>query len=134
VTIKAKVEKLIKVGFIYPVQLMEWLWNHVLVNKNQGMIHICMEFCDMNKYFSKDNFPTPFIDHIVDECAGFEVFFFMDGFPSTIKFRSILRINIKWILFVLGVQSCIQKCLLSLRMMEPLFSEPCCFLSTTSNT
>ena len=28
----------------------------------------------------KDNFPTPFIDHILDECAGSKVFSFMDGF------------------------------------------------------
>jgi hypothetical protein len=39
-----------------------------------------MDFCDLNKAFSKDNFPTPFIDHIVDECAGCDVFSFMDGF------------------------------------------------------
>jgi hypothetical protein len=32
-TIKAEVEKLLKVGFIYPVQLTEWVSNPVLVNK-----------------------------------------------------------------------------------------------------
>jgi hypothetical protein len=78
--IKAEVEKLIKVGFIYPVQLMEWVSNPVPVNKKQGMIHVCMDFRDLNKAFPKDNFPTPFIDQIVDECAGCEVFSFMDGF------------------------------------------------------
>jgi hypothetical protein len=36
--------------------------------------------CDMNKYFPKDNFPTPFIDQIVDDCVDCEVFYFMDGF------------------------------------------------------
>jgi hypothetical protein len=41
---------------------------------------VCMEFHDLNKAFLKDNFPTPFINHIVDECAGYEVFSFMDGF------------------------------------------------------
>jgi hypothetical protein len=38
---------------------------------------VCMDFRDLNKAFSKDNFPTPFIDHIVDECVGCEVFSFM---------------------------------------------------------
>ena len=28
----------------------------------------------------KDNFPTPFIDQIIDVCARHEVFSFMDGF------------------------------------------------------
>jgi hypothetical protein len=39
-----------------------------------------MDFHDLNKACPKDNFPTPFIDQIVDECVGCEVFFFMDGF------------------------------------------------------
>jgi hypothetical protein len=35
-----------------------------------------MDFRDLNK----ENFPTMFIDEIVDECAGCEVFSFMDRF------------------------------------------------------
>ena len=31
--IKAEIEKLLKVGFIYPVPLIEWVSNVVLVNK-----------------------------------------------------------------------------------------------------
>jgi hypothetical protein len=44
------------------------------------MIRVCTDFRDLNKACPKDNFPTPFIDHIVDECAGFKAFSFMDGF------------------------------------------------------
>jgi hypothetical protein len=81
-TIKDEVEKLIKVGFIYPVQLTEWVSNPVPVNKKQGTIHVCMDFHDLNKACPKDNFPTPFIDQIIDECAGCEFFSFMDGFSG----------------------------------------------------
>jgi hypothetical protein len=35
---------------------------------------------DLKKACPKDNFPTPFIDQIFHECAGCEVFSFMDGF------------------------------------------------------
>jgi hypothetical protein len=38
--IKAKVEKLLKAGFIYPVQLTQWMSNPVPVNKKQGTICI----------------------------------------------------------------------------------------------
>jgi hypothetical protein len=69
-TIKAAIEKLLKAGFIYPVQLTQWVSNPIPINKKQGTIHICMNFHDLNKACSKDNFPTPFIDEIVDECAG----------------------------------------------------------------
>ena len=44
------------------------------------MIHICTYFCDLNHACPKDNFPTPFIDQILDECVGSEVFSFMDSF------------------------------------------------------
>jgi hypothetical protein len=60
--VKLEVKKLIKVGFIYPVQLKKWVLNLVPFNKKKGMIHVCMDFHDMNKSFLKDNFPTPFID------------------------------------------------------------------------
>jgi hypothetical protein len=36
----------------------------------------------MNKAYPKDNFLTPFIDQILDECVGSEVFYFMDGFSE----------------------------------------------------
>jgi hypothetical protein len=39
-----------------------------------------MDFLDLNKACPKGNFPTTFIDQIVDECVGCEVFSFMDGF------------------------------------------------------
>jgi hypothetical protein len=74
------VENFLNVGFIYLVPLTEWVSNPVLVNKNQGTIHVCMDFRDLNKAYPKGNFSTPFIDHILDRCAGSEVFYFMDRF------------------------------------------------------
>jgi hypothetical protein len=56
--------------------------NLVLVNKKQGTIHVCTNFHDLNKFCPKDNFPTPFIDQIIDECVGCEAFSFMDGFSG----------------------------------------------------
>jgi hypothetical protein len=78
--IKEEVEKLLNGGFIYPVPLIEWVSNPIPVNRNQGTIHVCMEFHDLNKACPKENFPTPFIDHILDECVGSEIFSFMDEF------------------------------------------------------
>ena len=80
--IKAKVEKLLKAGFIYPVPLTKWVSNPVSVDKKQGTIRVCIDFRDLNKACPKDNCPMPFIDQIVDECAGNEIFSFMDGLSS----------------------------------------------------
>jgi hypothetical protein len=78
--IKAKVEKLLNVEFIYLVPLTEWVSNLVLVNKNQGTICVCMDFRDLKKSCPKDNSPIPFIDHILDECEGSKIFSFMNDF------------------------------------------------------
>ena len=79
---KAEIEKLLKVGFIYLIPLMEWVSNPVPVDKKQGTICICIDFCDLNHACPKDNFPTPFIDQILDKCVGNEVFSFMDIFSG----------------------------------------------------
>jgi hypothetical protein len=81
-TIKAEVKKLLNFGFIYPVSLNEWVSNPIPVNKKTGRIYVCMDFRYLKKACPKDNFPTPFIDQILDECAGSEVFSFIDGFSG----------------------------------------------------
>ena len=54
--------------------------NPVPIDKKQGTLCICTDLHDLNKAFPKDNYPTPFIDQIIDACVGSEVFSFMDGF------------------------------------------------------
>ena len=80
--VKAEVEKLLKAGFIYPIALTEWVSNPVPIDEKQGTIHICTDFRYLNKAYPKDNYPMPFIDQIIDACAGSEVFSFMDGFSG----------------------------------------------------
>ena len=52
----------------------------MLVTKKHGTIHVCVDYRDLNKACPKDNYPTPFINQIIDDCARCEVFSFMDGF------------------------------------------------------
>ena len=80
--IKAEIEKLLKAIFIHPIPLTEWVSNPVQVDRKQGAIRISTDFRDLNHACPKDNFPIPFIDKILDECAGSEVFSFMDGFSG----------------------------------------------------
>ena len=41
---------------------------------------MCIDYRDVNYACPKDNYPTPFIDQIIDNCVGCEIFLFMDGF------------------------------------------------------
>lgn len=77
---KAKIYKLKQTDFIYPIEYTTWVSNLILVLKKQGTIHVCTNFRNLNKSCPKENFPTPFIDQIIDECIGHEVLSFMDGF------------------------------------------------------
>jgi hypothetical protein len=74
------VEKLLNASFIYLAPLTKWVSNPVPIDKKQGTIHVCMDFHELNKACPKDNFSTTFINQILDDCAGSEVFSFMDGF------------------------------------------------------
>jgi hypothetical protein len=64
------------------VDLTDWVSNLVLVIKKQGTICICVDYSDINKACPKDNYPTPFVDQIVDDCGRSEIFSLMDGFSS----------------------------------------------------
>jgi hypothetical protein len=34
----------------------------------------------LKKSFPKDNYPTPFTNHVIDECVGHKILYLMDGF------------------------------------------------------
>jgi len=79
-TIKAEIEKLRVVGFIYPITYTSWVSKPVPINKKQGTICICTDFHDLNHACPKDNFSMPFIDKIIDDCVGHEALSLMNSF------------------------------------------------------
>ena len=72
--------KLLSAGFIREVYYPDWLANVVLVKKAYGKWRMCMDFTDLNKTCSKDSFPLPRIDQLVDSTAG--LLMFMDAFSG----------------------------------------------------
>lgn len=41
---------------------------------------MCVDYQDINMTCPKDNYPTQFIDYIINDYASNEIFAFMDGF------------------------------------------------------
>ena len=80
--IKAKVNRLLKVGFIEEIKFPKWLANIVLVKEKGRHIRIYVNFRDLNKAHSKGEFPLPNVVILVDATAGHEHFSFMDGYSG----------------------------------------------------
>ena len=75
-----EVSKLLTAGFIREVYYLDWLANVVLVKKASGKWRMCVDFTDMNKACSKDSFPLPRIDQLMDSTIGHKMLTFMDAF------------------------------------------------------
>ena len=80
--VKEELQKLLKVGFIYPISDSQWVSPLVVVPKNNGKWCICVDYKELNKPTLKDYFPFPFIDQVLDTLAGKEYFSFLDGFSG----------------------------------------------------
>lgn len=54
----------------------------VLIKKKNRKLCICIDYRALNKYTYKDHFPLPFVNTILDELAGNELYTFMDGYSG----------------------------------------------------
>ena len=79
-TVKDKVMKLKQTGAIKEVFYLKWLANIVVVKKKNGKWQVCVDFTDLNKACSKDLFPLPQIDQLVDATVGHSWMSFLDAF------------------------------------------------------
>ena len=65
--VKEELQKLLNVGFIYPISDSKWVSPLVVVPKKvTGKWRICVYFKELNKATLKDYFPFPFIDQVLD--------------------------------------------------------------------
>ena len=85
---KKEIQKQLSVGFLSMVEYPKWLSNVVPIPQKNGKVRVCVDFRDFNKASSKDDFPFPHIDMLVDSMAGHSMLYFMDGFFG---YNQILR-------------------------------------------
>jgi hypothetical protein len=81
-TIRQEVNKLLKVGFIKPVDYPSWLANPILIENPDGSWHMCIDYTSLNKAYPKDEYPLPHICQIVDSTASCELLSFLDAYLS----------------------------------------------------
>ncbi|XP_077237166.1 uncharacterized protein LOC143878818 [Tasmannia lanceolata] len=80
--IKEEVEKLLKADFIQEIKYTDWLANVVMVKKANGKWRIRIDFTDLNKACSKDSYPLPKINQLIDATSGHKLLSFMDAFSG----------------------------------------------------
>jgi hypothetical protein len=77
--VRIELEKLKKVGIIYPIRHSYWLSNLVIVMKKIGEIRMCVDFRDLNKVSIKDNFPLPNMEFLLQKVTRLECMSMLDG-------------------------------------------------------
>ena len=80
--VKEELQKLLDVGFIYPISDSQWVSPLVMFPKKNGKWWICVDYRELNKATQKDRFPLPFLDQVLDTLAGKKFFSFLDGFSG----------------------------------------------------
>ena len=80
--IMEEVEKLLTAGFIREVYYPKWIANVVMVKKSNGKWRMCVDFTDLKNACSKDSFPLPRIDQLIDSMTSHELLTFMDDFSG----------------------------------------------------
>jgi hypothetical protein len=69
--------------------------------KNTGKIQVCIDFCNLNKATSKDEYPMPIANMLINNASGHRVISFLDGMLVIINFLWPKRICPKRLFIVL---------------------------------
>jgi hypothetical protein len=80
--VKEELDRLLKVGFICPVDRATWLSPIVIVPKKNLKLRVCVDYRKLNAATITDPFPLPFNDTMLDTVAGHEMYSFLDGFSG----------------------------------------------------
>jgi hypothetical protein len=91
--IREEVRKLLQAGFIENVYHPVWLANPVVVPKANGKLRMCIDYTNLNKAYTKDSYPLPRIDQIVDSISGCDLLSFIDAYSDFHQIKMIRMIG-----------------------------------------
>jgi hypothetical protein len=89
--VKAKIDRMLEVGIIKPVEKSKWISPMVVLENKQGGIRICMDISKLNYALLHDHFPTPFTNEVLENVRGHEVYSFTDGFSRYHQIKRTLE-------------------------------------------
>ncbi|KAH9716155.1 hypothetical protein KPL71_021360 [Citrus sinensis] len=98
--VKNEILKLLNVGIIYPISDSKWVSPVQVVPKKSGITvvkneenelvptrvqtgwRVCIDYRKLNAATSKDHFPLPFIDQMLERLSGHSHYCFLDGYSG----------------------------------------------------
>jgi len=80
--VNLELDRMMEEGIIKPVEESEWISPMVVQDKKICEIRICIDIRNLNYACPHDPFPTPFINEVLDNVGGQEVYSFTDGFSG----------------------------------------------------
>ena len=78
--VEEEVDRLLEAKAIREVHYPTWLSTTVVVKKKNGKWRVCVDFTSLNTACTKDSFPLPKIDQLVDATSGHERMSFLDAY------------------------------------------------------
>jgi hypothetical protein len=82
IAVRSEVQRLLDASVIHEVMYPKWLANTVPVKKKNGKWRMCIDFIDLNKATSKDNYPLPRMDQVIDSAASATIMSLLDCFSG----------------------------------------------------
>ena len=89
--VKEEIDKLLKVGFIWPVKQTTWSSPIVIIPKKNGKIRVCVDSRKLNTVTIINAFPLPFTDNVLDVVAMHEMYSFLEGLRGYNQIRMHLN-------------------------------------------
>jgi hypothetical protein len=77
--VKKEIERMLKVGFIRPCRYVEWISSIGPIQKKDGWWWVCVDFRDLNRATSTDEYPIPVVEMLINAVANNKILSFVDG-------------------------------------------------------
>ncbi|MCO5549991.1 hypothetical protein L7F22_003468 [Adiantum nelumboides] len=80
--VQEELGKLIKCGFIYPIEHSEWVSPIFIVPKKNGKFRVCVDLKKVNAAIRRDHYPLPYSEHVLEKVASKDAYSFLDGYSG----------------------------------------------------
>jgi hypothetical protein len=78
--IKDEIHRLLETNFIRPYRYGEWVSNIVsVIKKDSGKLKVCVDFHNLNRATSKDEYPMHVVDVMINNASGNRLISYLDG-------------------------------------------------------